>query len=207
MNECMLLIEEGCDAAMIDKAMKKWGFPVGPVALQDEVGIDIGAHIMTSELVEFAKQREGARINDAVVKMYKDGYSGKKNNRGFYKYDEKGKKRGIDENIYKYFGNPSRKEFAMETIQHRMGMMMINEALYCMEEGILESATDGDVGAIFGLGFPPFTGGPFRYIDNVGADKVLAIMEDLASKYGARFKPSKLLKDKAQSAEKFYPQN
>lgn len=204
MNECFLLIEEGCDAALIDKAMKKWGFPVGPVALQDEVGIDIGAHIMTSELVEFAKQREGARINDGVVKMYKDGYSGKKNKRGFYKYDEKGKKRGIDENIYKYFGNPSRKEFAQETIQHRMGMMMINEALYCMDEGILENPTDGDVGAIFGLGFPPFTGGPFRYIDHVGADKVLAIMEDLAAKYGARFKPSKLLKAKAEKGEKFY---
>ncbi|MDB5281272.1 MAG: fadJ [Bacteroidota bacterium] len=203
-NECMLLIEEGCDAAQIDRAMKKWGFPVGPVALQDEVGIDIGAHIMTSDLVEFAKQREGARINDSVVKMYKDGYSGKKNKRGFYKYDEKGKKRGIDENIYKYFGNPSRKEFAQETIQHRMGMMMLNEALYCMEEGILESATDGDVGAIFGLGFPPFTGGPFRYIDHVGAHKVIALMDDLTAKYGARFKPAKILKEMAAKGETFY---
>ena len=85
-----------------------------------------------------------------------------------------------------------------------MGMAMLNEALYCMEEGILESATDGDVGAIFGLGFPPFTGGPFRYIDHMGADKVVALMEDLSAKYGARFKPAKILKDKATSGEKFY---
>ena len=204
MNECFLLIEEGCDASLLDKAMKKWGFPVGPLALQDEVGIDIGAHIMTSEMVEFAKQREGARISDGVVKMYKDGYHGKKNKRGFYKYDEKGKKRGIDENIYKYFGNPTRKEFTIETIQNRMGMAMVNEVLYCLQENILESPLDGDVGSIFGLGFPPFTGGPFRYIDFHGADKVLAMMEDLSVKYGARFKPTKLLRNKAKTGEKFY---
>lgn len=204
MNECFLLIEEGCDASIIDKTMKKWGFPVGPLALQDEVGIDIGAHIMTSEMVDFAKQREGARISEGVVKMYKDGYHGKKNKRGFYKYDEKGKKRGIDENIYKYFGNPSRKEFTQETIQHRMGMMMLNEALHCMEEGILESPLDGDVGAIFGLGFPPFTGGPFRYIDHAGAGVVVSLLDDLAAKYGARFKSTQLLREKARKGEKFY---
>ena len=206
-NECFLLIEEGCEAGMIDKAMKQWGFPVGPVTLQDEVGIDVGAHIMSGELAEFAKQREGARTNDAIIKMFKDGYHGKKNKRGFYKYDEKGKKRGINEDIYKYFNNPTRKEFTIETIQNRMGMMMLNECLHCLEEGILESATDGDVGAIFGLGFPPFTGGPFRYIDSQGADKILALMDDLVSKYGARFKAANILRDMAKSGEKFYPQN
>lgn len=204
MNECFLLIEEGCEAGQIDKAMKKWGFPVGPVTLQDEVGIDVGAHIMKGELAEIAKQREGARSNDAIIKMFNDGCHGKKNKRGFYKYDEKGKKQGIDENVYQYFGNPKRKEFATETIQHRMGMMMLNECLLCLQEGILESPTDGDVGAIFGLGFPPFTGGPFRYIDRVGADKVLAIMDDLSAKYGARFKPAQILRDYAREGKKFY---
>ncbi len=204
MNECFLLIEEGCEAGQIDKAMKMWGFPVGPVTLQDEVGIDVGAHIMKGELAEMAKQREGHRSTDAIIKMFNDGCHGKKNKRGFYKYDEKGKKQGIDENVYQYFGNPKRKEFATETIQHRMGMMMLNECLLCLQEGILESPTDGDVGAIFGLGFPPFTGGPFRYIDRVGADKVLAIMDDLAAKYGARFKPAQILRDYAKEGKKFY---
>lgn len=204
MNECFLLIEEGCDAAMIDKAMKKWGFPVGPVTLQDEVGIDVGAHIMSGEFAEYAKKREGARSTDAIIRMFKDGYHGKKNQRGFYKYDEKGKKQGINEDIYKYFGNPSRKEFAAEVIQHRLGMMMINETLYCLQENILENPTDGDVGAIFGLGFPPFTGGPFRFIDHQGADKVLAIMDDLAVKYGARFKSAQILRDYAREGKKFY---
>lgn len=204
MNECFLLLEEGCEAASIDKAMKQWGFPVGPVTLQDEVGIDVGAHVMRGELAEMAKLREGARSNDAIVKMFNDGFHGKKNKRGFYKYDEKGKKSGINEEIYAYFGNPTRKQFATETIQHRMGMMMLNECLLCLQDGILESATDGDVGAIFGLGFPPFTGGPFRYIDTQGADKVLAIMDDLAAKYGARFKAAQILRDYAKEGKKFH---
>ncbi|MBK7148747.1 MAG: enoyl-CoA hydratase/isomerase family protein [Bacteroidetes bacterium] len=204
MNECFLLLEEGCEAALIDKAMKQWGFPVGPVTLQDEVGIDVGAHVMKGELAEMAKQREGHRSNDAIVKMFADGYHGKKNKRGFYKYDEKGKKRGINEEIYKYFGNPARKEFSIETIQHRMGMMMLNECLHCLQENILENPTDGDVGAIFGLGFPPFTGGPFRYIDTIGAANVLALMDDLAAKYGARFKAAQILRDYAKDGRKFH---
>lgn len=204
MNECFLLIEEGCDAGLIDKAMKKWGFPVGPVTLQDEVGIDVGAHIMKGEFAEMAKTREGARSNDAIIKMFADGYHGKKNKKGLYKYDEKGKKQGINEDIYKYFGNPTRKEFTTEAIQNRMGMMMLNEALLCLQEGILENPTDGDVGAIFGLGFPPFTGGPFRFIDQRGAANVLATMDDLAAKYGARFKPAQILRDYAKEGKKFY---
>lgn len=203
-NECLLLIEEGCDAALIDKAMKKYGFPVGPVTLLDEVGLDVGAHVMSGELVEYYKLREGARITDAVSKMFKDGRLGKKNKRGFYKYDDKGKKQGIDETIYQYFGNPTRKEFAQETIQNRMGMAMVNEAILCLEENILLDARDGDVGAVFGLGFPPFTGGPFRYVDYIGLDKALAIMDDLSVKYGNRFKPAKLLRDKAAKGEKFH---
>lgn len=204
MNECFLLIEEGCDAGFIDKAMKQWGFPVGPVTLQDEVGIDVGAHIMKGELAEMAKLREGARSNDAIIKMFNDGCHGKKNKRGFYKYDEKGKKRGIDENVYKYFGNPNRKEFSTDTVQKRMGMMFLNECLHCLQDHILENPTDGDVGAVFGLGFPPFTGGPFRYIDSQGADKVLAVMDDLAAKYGARFKPAQILRSYAQDGKKFH---
>ena len=204
MNECFLLIEEGCEAGFIDKAMKQWGFPVGPVTLQDEVGIDVGAHIMKGELAEMAKLREGARTSDAILKMFNDGYHGKKNKRGMYKYDEKGKKQGINEDIYKYFGNPKRKEFTMETIQNRMGMMFLNECLHCLEEKILESPTDGDVGAVFGLGFPPFTGGPFRYLDHQGADKIIALMEDLSSKYGVRFKPANVLKEYAKEGKKFH---
>lgn len=83
-------------------------------------------------------------------------------------------------------------------------MMFVNECLYCLQENIIENPTDGDVGAIFGLGFPPFTGGPFRYLDNKGADKVLALMDDLAAKYGARFKAAQILRDYAKEGKKFH---
>ena len=83
-------------------------------------------------------------------------------------------------------------------------MMFLNECLHCLEEKILESPTDGDVGAIFGLGFPPFTGGPFRFIDTMGADKVVALMDDLTAKYGARFKPANILKEYAKEGKKFH---
>ena len=85
-----------------------------------------------------------------------------------------------------------------------MGLIMVNEALHCMEESVLESALDGDVGAVFGLGFPPFTGGPFRYVDYVGAAKIRGVLEDLSVKYGTRFKPCKLLNERAETGGKFY---
>jgi len=82
--------------------------------------------------------------------------------------------------------------------------MMINEALLCLEEGIISCPRDGDVGAVFGLGFPPFQGGPFRYIDNTGAAKVLTIMESLEKQYGQRFRPARILTDFVQSGKKIY---
>ncbi len=81
---------------------------------------------------------------------------------------------------------------------------MINEAAYCLQEGIISTPLDGDVGAIFGLGFPPFRGGPFRYIDTIGADKAVSILEGLASKTTARFKPAQILYDYAKAGKKFY---
>jgi 3-hydroxyacyl-CoA dehydrogenase/enoyl-CoA hydratase/3-hydroxybutyryl-CoA epimerase len=203
-NEAMLLLEEGADARLLDKCMKQYGFPVGPITLLDEVGLDVGAHVMSGELIEYYLQREGARASDAVMKLYKAGYHGKKNKKGFYKYDEKGKKQGIDDSVYGLIGGASRKEFSAEVIMNRMGMSMINEAILCLQEAVLESALDGDIGAIFGLGFPPFKGGPFRYCDQLGLRQTVELMNDLAARYGARFKPAALLLDKADKGESFY---
>jgi 3-hydroxyacyl-CoA dehydrogenase / enoyl-CoA hydratase / 3-hydroxybutyryl-CoA epimerase len=82
---------------------------------------------------------------------------------------------------------------------------MVNEAVYCLQEGILQNPKDGDLGAILGLGFPPFLGGPFRYIDREGALEVVSLMEELAEDYGKRFEPAKLLKDHATENKPFHP--
>ena len=210
MNEALLMLEEGGDILQIDKQVKKFGFPVGPVTLLDEVGIDVAAHVITGRInVHFEKEREGAISGGTgIVKMFENGYSGRKNKKGFYKYDSKtGKKlRGqVNEEAYAYFGGKNRSRLDNEEIQYRAGLAMVNEAAYCLQEGIISDPLDGDIGAIFGLGFPPFRGGPFRYLDYEGLGKIIGVLESLAQKHTARFKPAPILYDYEKQGKKFYP--
>jgi len=212
MNEALQLMKEGVNPLLIDKTMKKFGFPVGPVSLIDEVGIDVGAHVTSGELGKFFSQRS-AKADDTLTKMLEKGFKGRKNRKGFLLYDEKtGKKiRGkFNPEIMEFFPELDTKNLGSDTklIAERMALMMVNEAVMCsvmcLEEGILEKPLDGDIGAVFGLGFPPFRGGPFRYIDYEGAGKILSKIKSLNEKYGARFKPAKLLEEYAENGKKFY---
>ena len=207
MNEAQLLLDEGGDILQIDREMNLFGFPVGPITLADEVGIDVGAHIMSGELMtEMLKLRPDFKVSKTLLEISKAGYKGRKNKKGFYKYDENGKKVSgqVDSQIYSYYGGNSRKKFDATEIHHRCGFAMLNEAALCLEEGIIENPLDGDIGAIFGLGFPPFRGGPFRYTDTLGAQQVVDILNDLQQRFGARFKPAQILVDYAKSGKKFY---
>ena len=207
MNEAQLMLDEGGDILQIDREMNLFGYPVGPITLSDEVGIDVGAHIMSGELMqEMLKQRPDFKVSKTLLEISKAGYKGRKNKKGFYKYDENGKKVSgqVDPNIYSFYGGNARKKFDANEIHMRCGMAMVNEAALCLEEGIIENPLDGDIGAIFGLGFPPFRGGPFRYVDTLGAQQVVDILNDLASTHGARFKPAQILMDYAKSGKKFY---
>ncbi|MCS6819382.1 MAG: 3-hydroxyacyl-CoA dehydrogenase NAD-binding domain-containing protein, partial [Chitinophagales bacterium] len=203
-NEALLLVNQGCDAAQIDRAMKKWGFPVGPITLLDEVGIDVGAHVMSGELIQYYMQRPGAIKTDIVKKMYENGRLGKKNKKGFYLYDEKGKKKGIDDSIYQFCEVKNKKPFNEDEIQLRLSFSMIKECLLCLEDNIIENPLDGDVGAVFGLGFPPFRGGPFRYLDTLGAQKALEIFRRLSEQFGERFAAPSIIVRKAEQSERFY---
>lgn len=206
-NEALLMLREGGDALQIDNEVRKFGFPVGPVTLLDEVGIDVGAHVMTGDLITEFKKRDGAvAAGEEIEQMFKAGFSGRKNKKGFYEYNDQGKKvKGkINQQAYGYFGGSSRKQLDAEFIQQRCGWAFINEAALCLQEGIVSTPLDGDIGAIFGLGFPPFRGGPFRYIDTIGADKAVSILENLAAKTSNRFKPADIIVEKARKGEKFY---
>lgn len=205
MNEALLLLEEGADILQLDKAMKKFGFPVGPITLMDEVGIDVGAHINRGELRTFFEKR-GAESSNAMTALEEAGYKGRKNKKGFLIYDDKtGKKvRGkANEEIYQHFGGAKRQPFSDQEIQDRMSLIMINEAALCLEEGIIKEPRDGDIGAVFGLGFPPFRGGPFRYIDALGAAEIVNKMNHLKSK-GKRFAPVPIIEEYAKSNKTFY---
>jgi fatty acid oxidation complex alpha subunit FadJ len=207
LGEALNMLDEGADALQIDRVMTKWGFPVGPITLMDEVGIDVGAHIMSGELMQhFIASRKGVKASQGLKRMYDAGCHGRKNGKGFYAYDEKGKKiRGkLNPTLYDHFGGPNRKQFDEREMYERIGMSMVNEAALCLQEGIIATPRDGDIGAVFGLGFPPFTGGPFHYMDSLGLHNTKETFDRLAQKHGERFTPAQIIVDMAKEGKRFY---
>jgi 3-hydroxyacyl-CoA dehydrogenase/enoyl-CoA hydratase/carnithine racemase len=205
LGEAVELLREGARIPDVDKALKNFGYPVGPLALLDEVGIDVAAHV-TEELGGIFADR-GLEASDAFPKMYEAGLSGRKSKKGFYLYDGKRGKKGrpINEDVYRFFGDAPRKDFAASEIASRLALLMINEAIHCLQEKIIACPRDGDVGAILGLGFPPFRGGPFRYVDSRGPAEIVAEMEGLRDRLNApRFEPATLLRDLAREGGKFH---
>ena len=201
MNEAALLLQEGVSIEAIDRAMVDWGFPVGPITLFDEVGLEVAAK-SGQILAEAFPDR--VKPSDVIHKLLADDRKGRKNGRGFYRYDD-GEKKGPDDSVYALIGAPPRREMPADEIVERLSLGMINEAVRTLADGVLRSPRDGDVGAVFGFGFPAFRGGPFWYIDSVGANDLLDRLRPLERKFGARFEPATLLVDRAASGERFYP--
>ena len=204
LNEAMTLLAEGASVELVDRAAKDFGYPVGPIALLDEVGIDIGAHVVKEFGPLYAHRGLGA--SDALPRMNDAGYAGRKNGRGFYVYPagrKKGKKR-VNREVYAFFGGEARKTMDPVEVAERMAFLMVNEAAYCLQEEVLSSPRDGDVGAILGLGFPPFRGGPFRYADASVPSSLVSRMEAFAERFGPRFAPAPILKDLGKGGGRFY---
>jgi 3-hydroxyacyl-CoA dehydrogenase/enoyl-CoA hydratase/3-hydroxybutyryl-CoA epimerase len=200
-NEAARLVEEGVAIEAVDRAMTSFGFPVGPIVLIDEVGIDVGAKIAKVLHHYFGERMTPPESLDRVVE---DERQGRKNGRGFYTYDGKGKKR-VDASIYDLLpGGRERRPVEERVIQERCVFAFLNEAVLCLQEGILRSPRDGNVGAIFGLGFPPFLGGPFRYLDHLGARFATEVLERLAAAHGPRFAPAPMLVDMAKTGKAFH---
>ncbi len=200
--EAFHLLSEGASVEAIDGAMESWGFPVGPLRLADEVGIDVGAKISVILVDAFGERMAGPDLMGGLVGS---GRKGRKNRRGFYSYDGAGKRGGVDESIYDDLGVRPTATISRPEIQERISLALVNEAARCLEEGILRSAADGDVGAVMGIGFPPFRGGPFFWIDEVGADVVVERLRRLAEVHGTRFEPAGILVEAATSGRQFRP--
>ena len=211
-NEATHMIYEGVTIEDVDDALQQAGFPVGPITLLDEVGIDVGSHIADTMEKSFGERLAPL---EAMQKVVNDDRKGRKNKRGFYSYTEqknplsglfKSNSKTVDESIYTVLGgsSPGSKTLDADSIAERCLLQMVNEAAYCLDEGVLRSARDGDIGAIFGLGFPPFLGGPFRYADAIGLDSLVSKLQVLEAEHGARFSPAPNLVKMAKQGKTFY---
>lgn len=203
-NEAIRLLTEGERVDQIDSALVKFGFPVGPIQLLDEVGIDTGTKIIP--ILEAAYGERFSAPANVVSSILNDDRKGRKNGRGFYLYGAKGRKskKQVDPAIYALIGAQGQSRLSPQQMAERCVMLMLNEAARCFDEQVIRSARDGDIGAVFGIGFPPFLGGPFRYMDALGAGEVVAVLQRLASLYGPRFTPCDRLLQMAERGESFW---
>ena len=201
MNEAGRLLGEGASIESVDNALVEFGFPVGPITLLDEVGIDVGGKVGLV-LVEAFGERMAP--SEAMTRVVGAGRTGRKGRNGFYRYDDAGQKGRVDESVYDLIGG-ERRPISSDEIVQRCVLAMVNEAVLCLEEGVLRSPRDGDIGAVFGIGFPPFRGGPFRYVDSETAEKIVEQLEDLNARFPSRFAPAALLLDMASGRRSFYP--
>jgi 3-hydroxyacyl-CoA dehydrogenase/enoyl-CoA hydratase/3-hydroxybutyryl-CoA epimerase len=211
MNEAGRILDEGVQIDTVDSALVDFGFPVGPITLMDEVGLDVGGNVGRVMAESF-----GARMlpGEGVRRVVESGRTGRKGRSGFYLYDAKGKKGGVDPSASQLIRGTDRSPTAplvpvfnteKDEIVNRCVLAMVNEAVRCLQEGILRSPRDGDIGAVFGLGFPPFRGGPFRFVDSEGVDDVLGRLDTLDGRFPDRFKPAELIVEMSRARKRFYP--
>jgi 3-hydroxyacyl-CoA dehydrogenase/enoyl-CoA hydratase/3-hydroxybutyryl-CoA epimerase len=201
MNEAAEVLLSGEPIEHIDKSLVKFGFPVGPVKLLDEVGIDVGTKIGPILQAQFGDRFAS---NPGFDKILADDRKGKKNQRGFYDYSGKKPGKEVDSSIYTLLGITPVSKMSHEKIAERCVLLMLNEAAMCLDEGVVRNARDGDIGAIFGIGFPPFLGGPFRYMHTLGIAHVVARLEHYQGLLGDKFTPADSLKKMLEEGRSFY---
>jgi len=208
MVEATFLAIEGNPIEAIDEAAIRMGFPVGPITLMDEVGIDVGQKVLGTMKEHYSGHMEFPP--DTIDGFIGEGRLGRKASKGFYVYEDGKSKtvRGhkvVDEAVYGYLPNGANtKAPNYDEMGERLLLALVNEAIRCREEGILFDCESGDLGAIMGIGFPPMLGGPFFYADRHGARNIAARMRALELRYGKRFEPAGMLVDLADSGATFY---
>src|SRR6266702_3453489 len=204
-REGHLMLAEGVPVAMIENVGRMAGMPVGPLSLNDEVAVDLAWKILKATEADLGAKAIDARQKALLEEMVeKRGRFGRKNRKGFYDYPEKGPKR-----LWPGLADLQPQKLDPDTIdvaelKHRLLAIQALETARCFEEGVLTDVREADVGAILGFGFAPYTGGPLSWVDTMGAKKFVELCKALEKKYGARFKPAKLLVEMAGKGESFY---
>ncbi len=205
LNEGARMVAEGVAPALIENAAKLVGMPLGPLQLIDETSIDLAVKIAkaTRAAMGDAYPADMAPVDDLMIWLNDQGRLGRKSNAGFYAYDEKGKRLGLWEGLAQRYPQAEAQP-DLARVQHRLLFAQVLEAVRALEEGVLTDIREGDVGAILGWGFAPWSGGPFGWLDILGAARAVELCDALAAEHGARFEAPTLLREMAAKGESFY---
>mgnify|MGYP006078253665 FL=1 len=201
-NEANEMLREGVMPALIENAARQAGYPVGPLAVQDETSIELGHKIHVQTIEDIGDEYKPQSAVDVAEKMYELGRLGKKYRKGFYEYPEDGPKKiwsGLAEAFPVSETQPD-----LQLIKDRLMTIQSLDAYRCLEENVLTSPDDGDIGSIFGWGFPPWSGGVFSYIDTIGIKVFVERCDDFHKRFGERFKVPDSLRERANKNESFY---
>ncbi|MGR3503809.1 3-hydroxyacyl-CoA dehydrogenase NAD-binding domain-containing protein [Pseudaestuariivita sp.] len=202
-NEGIRMVGEGVSPALIENAARMVGMPLGPLQLVDETSIDLGVKIAKATRAAMGDAYPDGAVDDVLFWMADEGRMGRKSAAGFYAYDDKGKRGLLWEGLaakYPVAGDQP----DLHEVQHRLLFAQVLEAVRAFEDGVLEDIREGDVGAILGWGFAPWSGGPFSWLDIVGAPWAAEQCDALEAKYGARFACPALLREMADKNASFY---
>ena len=202
-NEGVRMVAEGVEPALIENAAKLVGMPLGPLQLVDETSIDLGVKIARATKAAMGDAYPDDAVDAVLFPMAEEGRLGRKSKAGFYDYDEAGKRTGLWSDLPDRYP-PMEHQPEVTEVQHRLLMAQSLEAVRAFEAGVLTDIREGDVGAILGWGFAPWSGGPFSWLDMIGAPFAVEVAERLAAAHGERFEPPALLREMAASGEGFY---
>ncbi|HMM07961.1 MAG TPA: 3-hydroxyacyl-CoA dehydrogenase NAD-binding domain-containing protein [Paracoccus solventivorans] len=202
-NEGIRMVGEGVNPVLIENAARLMGMPLGPLQLVDETSIELGARIARATRAAMGDAYPDEAVDAVIFAMEKAGRLGRKAKAGFYAYDDAGKRQGLWEGLASDYPRAEDQPELTE-VQHRLMFAQALEAVRALEQGVLTDIREGDVGAILGWGFAPWTGGPFGWLDMLGAERAVEIAEALAASHGDRFAPPALLRDMAAKGDSFY---
>ena len=202
-NEGIRMVAEGVAPALVENAAKLVGMPLGPLQLVDETSIDLGVKIAKATRAAMGDAYPDGAVDAVIFAMADLGRLGKKTKSGFYAYDDAGNRLGLWDGLKTAYPHAAVQP-DVELVQHRLLMAQTLEAVRALEDGVLTDIREGDVGAILGWGFAPWSGGPFSWLDIIGAQKAVAICDQLTAAHGARFAAPALLREMAAKGQTFY---